>query len=400
MNNLLGTLDILRTFNMKPNFSELARSYGKARSTIKRYYENGGKKVITRKRESGFDFCKDEIIELFKNKGANKKGVYEYLKDKYKTLPSYSTFRNYTNLNDIKINKSLFPHVRYETQPGEQIQIDWKENLKMTSSNGEIFEFNIMTATLGYSRYHKFTYSRTKTTEDFIRCIIETANHLGGLPKHILTDNMSAIVSVKNGTKNKHPKIKQFERDLGIKIKLCKTRSPETKGKVESANRFLAWLVPYDGKFQDESELIEIIKKINNKVNQENNRSTNMPGVVLFKKEKEYLNPLPNKVMLESYIESVETKIVPQTLLVPYKGNGYSVPVKFINKRVKLIQIDNKLYIYFNTELIAIHEISNKKFNYDTNHYVEGLGYSIRNDNNDIEKIAKDNLALLDKIRS
>lgn len=118
-------------------------------------------------------------------------------------------------------------------------------------------------------------------------------------------------------------KIKQFEKDLGIKIRLCKTRSPETKGKVESANRFLSWLIPYDGKFKDESELIQIIEKINNKVNQENNKTTNMPGVVLFKKEKEYLNPLPNKVMLESYIESVETKIV------PYKGNGYSVPSKF-----------------------------------------------------------------------
>lgn len=79
MNNLLGTLDILRTFNMKPNYSELSRLYGKARSTIKRYYENGGKKVITRKRDSGFDFCKEEIIEHFKTKGASKKGIYEYL---------------------------------------------------------------------------------------------------------------------------------------------------------------------------------------------------------------------------------------------------------------------------------------------------------------------------------
>lgn len=71
MNNLLGTLDILRTFNMKPNYSELSRLYGKSRLTIKRYYENGGKKVITRKRDSGFDFCKEEIIEHFKTKGAS-----------------------------------------------------------------------------------------------------------------------------------------------------------------------------------------------------------------------------------------------------------------------------------------------------------------------------------------
>lgn len=271
--------------------------------------------------------------------------------------------------------------------------------MKLTSKYGEIFEFNVLTSTLGYSRYHKFVYSKTKTTEDFIRCVIDTLNSLGGSPKHILTDNMSAVVSITNGTKNKHQKIKQFERDLGIKIKLCKTRSPETKGKDESSNRFLAWLMPYDGEFEDEAELIEILNKINYKVNLENNQTTNIPPSVLFQKEKEYLDPLPNKILLDSYVENVDVQTVPQTLLVTYKGNGYSVPNKFINKRVKIIPIDNKLYIYYNTDLVIIHTITNKKFNYNESHYKEALGITIKNDNIDIEKIAKENLALLDNIR-
>ena len=145
---------------------------------------------------------------------------------------------------------------------------------------------------------------------------------------------------------------------MGTKIKLCKINSPQAKGKTESANRFLAWLKPYDGTFEDENELIEILKNINNKVNLEINQTTKIPPSLLFEKEKEYLDPLPNNVLLDSYVEFVDLQTVPPTLLVNYKGNGYSVPKKFINKRVKLIPIENKLYIYYNTDLLVIHELT------------------------------------------
>ncbi len=51
-------------------------------------------------------------------------------------------------------------------------------------------------------------------------------------------------------------------------------------------------------------------------------------------------------------------------MLINYKGSKYSVPKKYINKTLKLKEIDNKLYIYDNTELVVIHEISNKTINY------------------------------------
>ena len=228
----------------------------------------------------------------------------------------------------------------------------------MTSKYGETIDFNIFSATLGYSRFHLFIYSKSKTTEDFIRCTIESLKRLGGIPNHILTDNMTAIVSIKNGTKSKNYKIVQFEKDLGLKIKLCKVRSPQTKGKDESSNRFVSWLLPYDGKFENEADLINIINTINIQCNRQINRTTNIPPVSLFSKEKEYLSPLPNSILLDSYIEGVITQVVPSTLLVSYKGSGYSLPPQFINKRVKLVPIDNKLYIYYNDSLVTVHHLS------------------------------------------
>ena len=60
----------------------------------------------------------------------------------------------------------------------------------------------------------------------------------------------------------------------------------------------------------------------------------------------EHLKPLPNKLLMEEFIRNVSVQTVPQTLLVSHKGSGYSVPAKFIGKRVKIVPSGDKLYIY------------------------------------------------------
>ena len=158
--------------------------------------------------------------------------------------------------------------------------------------------------------------------------------------------------------------------------------------------------MPYDGKFKDEAELVQIIEHIQKRSNEHINRTTNMPPIKLFQKEKEYLSPLPNNLMIESYIEDVQTTTVNSTLLVSYKGSGYSVPTKYIGKRVKSIEIDNKLYIYYNNELIAVHDLNSKLFNYKKDHYIDALKERIKSKTDEeISDMAASNLALFDKIR-
>ena len=82
-----------------------------------------------------------------------------------------------------------------------------------------------------------------------------------------------------------------------------------------------------------------------------------------------------------------------------YNGSGYSTPKQFIGKRVKAVPIEDKLYIYHNTQLIAIHTITKQKFNYQDNHYIESLKESIPwKEKDDIEKMALENLNLFKKI--
>ena len=139
---------------------------------------------------SKYDKYEKEILEIMQEPEVSIMALYQYLIDKYGDVKfTYSGLKSFTLRKGIKRkNRTTEAHPRYETKPGEQLQIDWKEDIDMICSSGEVFNFIIFGATLGYSRQHVFIYSKTRTTEDFLRCTIDTFNKLGGLPKHIKTD--------------------------------------------------------------------------------------------------------------------------------------------------------------------------------------------------------------------
>ena len=225
---LIGELLIMKAHEIKPNFSELARAYGFDRATVRKYYNEGGLKVKERApKSSKYDPYKEEIKELMNKPGVTISALYHYLINKYQDIPfTYSGLKSYTlRLGYKKGQIKNVPHLRYETMPGEQLQVDWKEDLSIKTKNGEIIEFNIFSATLGYSRLHFFIYTKGKTEQDFLRCLITVLNKLGGKPRIVKTDNMSAIVSIHDNRRKKHSIIKQFETDTGIKINLCEVRS-------------------------------------------------------------------------------------------------------------------------------------------------------------------------------
>lgn len=395
--NMKGQLEIMKTLEIKPNFSELERAFGIERHTIKKYYDGYEGKPSIRSKPSKLDKYYEEIKSKITLCGINQMGLYQYLFNKDNNIGTYSNFKKYLSKHNLKPSKSSKVHLRYETSPGEQLQFDWKEDLKMISKQGEIFEFNIFSATLGYSRLHNFVYSKTKTREDVERCLMTTFKFINGVPKIMLTDNMKSVVDIIGDKRRVNSEFNQFAKDMGTTVSLCKPRSPQTKGKDETSNKFMTWLIPYNHEFEDEEDLIKIIENIRNKVNATVNQTTNIPPILLFEKEKEHLLPLPSNRIMMSYLVNVEkSKVYPDSLIY-YKGKRYSVNPKYINQYVQAKQIDNILYIYHNKQLIATHEINDKIINYSAEHYSEGLKLTMPyKEKGDIDKYTADNLKKLD----
>ena len=148
------------------------------------------------KRVSKYAIHKDDIERLLHHFYKHNR-AYEYIKNKYNYTDkefNYNGFKWYVNDEGLREQKKRKTHLRYETKPGDQLQIDWKEDIEIISRHGEVFKFNLFFSTLGYSRLHNWVYSVSRTTEDFIRCLIEVFNRIGGVTNKILTDNMAVII--------------------------------------------------------------------------------------------------------------------------------------------------------------------------------------------------------------
>jgi len=366
--------------------------------TVKKYYQGYRGKSSTREKRSVLDEYKEEIGEKLSIPGARYKSVYQYFKRKYGELGKYHNFVKYAKRHELKPNKTAKQvHPRFETSYGKQLQFDWKEDMKLNNRKGEVFEFNVLSATLSASRLHIFIYSKYKTREDTIRCLVEVFERLGGVTEEALTDNMSSIFNIRQ--KRFVPEFISFCKDFSIEAKHCRVNSPQTKGKDESANRLLNWLIPYNGEFDTEEELIDILAKITIDVNNEVNGTTGVPPSLLYSKEKEYLRPLPNKRIRDSYLLRDKQVVVGSDFLVYYQGSRYSVDPKFIGKKLTIKEQDHKLHLYNNNKLIAIHKLNQRVINYIPEHYFAGLRATMPyKTEEELVELAENNLALFDDL--
>lgn len=399
MNDALITqLNILKMADIKPNFSELARQYEMDRRTVKKYYDGYKGKPKHHNKPSKLDEHYDIIKTKLSLRGANVRAVYEYIKNEVDDkIGTYSNFNKYVKSKGLKPKKTPKGHPRYETKPGIQAQVDWKENITIHNRYGEPFTFQVFDYKLGYSRYPVFTYKLYKTRQDVFDCLITSFKATGGVPKEILFDNMSSVVTFEGNKRVVSNEVKAFANDFGFKLKFCKPRHPFTKGKVESVNRFLDWLIPYECEFETEEELIAILAKINKNVIKRVCDETGVPPILLFQKEKEYLQSLPSDEIIESYLPHDRQTTVRKDSMITYMKNRYSVPPEYIGKPVRFKISNDSLLIYHNTDLIAKHKLSDKKLNYHEEHYIELLsGYMQKEDA--IIALAQKNLKQMDTL--
>lgn len=402
--NMIGELNMYKEAGIKPNFSDIARRYGKDRHTVAAYWNAEGSDPGDRRadRKSAFSAHRDEIVEKAALPGVTKAGIYEFLAFKYpdEELPGYNALTAYMRKNGIVIGPPGGPdaHPRFETPPGLQLQFDWKEGLSLADANGEVFEFNVFAATLCWSRRHMFIYSRGKGTDDLLRCMYAVIATLGGVPLEWLTDNMSALVVMSGGRRKRIERVFSFAKDAGFEIKLCKVRTPQTKGKVESSNRFLGRLGAFQGGFVGEQGLVDVIAQIERSCNSEPNATTGMPPSVLFMEEKDALRPAGNMALLqESMGDVTQVAKVPATMLVSAHGESMSVPRRCIGRPARVVTLPGgSMDCYVDGELVAHHEHGAPA--YERAHYEEALEGKGWFGDSDIAAAAAANLELLGTI--
>ncbi|PID31048.1 MAG: IS21 family transposase, partial [Candidatus Cloacimonadota bacterium] len=142
-----------------------------------------------------------------------------------------------------------------------------------------------------------------------------------------------------------------------------------------------------------------IINNLTEQINREKNQTTNMEPIILLEKEKSFLLPFPSNEIIHSYLNKMKVVRVDKNALVYYKSKRYSVPSKFANKTLKLEEVEGKIYIYNNLDLVRIHKIDNRALNYNEYDYKEVLRSSMPyKSNSEIDEITRINLENLDSL--
>lgn len=386
-----------REVGLKLNYSELERKYGVNRKKIKKMHLGIDYKKINRERESVYDKYRDLIIEKLSIPGVTIAGIHRYLINNIDDTLKYNSLKHYVWKHKLKESTKTSEVMRFETDYGHQAQVDWKENVKLISRHGEILIVNIFVMILSASRRKYFEITLSKNQYILKNCIINAFEFFGGTTYEVLFDNMRTVADISNSEIHINTKFKKFADDLGFIPKLCKVRRPQTKGKVESQMKFLDDLKLYDNEFDSFDDLKNIVAKLQKTINNQISQAHNQIPNLVFLKEKEYLKPL-NVKFAKTLKSTLDTHKVSNESLISYKGNKYSVPIEFINKRVFIEPINDELYIYYNTSLIAIHQLSKNKLNYQTKHYKDIVRTYSSFDDDYLDDIVSNNLQNFDRI--
>lgn len=406
----LSDLKYLKRFmevnNMKVNKSAIARDLNVDRRTVEKYMD-GYVTQETRKRVSQFDQYSDVIEELLSETNIQqffyKRVLWQYLVDNHGLTGAQSSFRRYISQNakfDAYFKNRSFnttttsTSMRFETEPGEQAQLDWKESMAFTTSDGIELTINVFALVLSFSRFKVFRLSLTKDRSVLISFIVDAFECFGGVPKQMLTDNMKTVMDEAR-TQYKKGKVNaefaQFASDFGFEVFPCIAGRPNTKAKVEAPMKLLDEILAYNGRLTYE-ELNELVIRINERENAKLHPSTGRIPILHLKKEKDFLKALPHATIRNPYKFTNATVKVNQSSMITYKRNQYSVPMQYIGKRLTIQFYANLIHVYFNKKLVTIHDISTNNLNYHEKHYIEVTTSTIRKEHNDITNIAKENL--------
>ena len=388
------------------NKAELARRYGCDPRTIDRYLKIQSGELIPKKSsrlyQSKLDNYKGLIIDKVDTYGCTAMAVYKFILTKGYT-GKYSIVADFVKKHkEVESKKAT---IRFETNPGLQAQVDWKEDMTLINRDGEIFKINIFLMVLGYSRYKFLMITTDRSQETLFNCMIKAFEFFGGVPKEILFDNMKTVVDHSKSSFSKtvfNQKFEYFAKDIGFLPIACRAYRPQTKGKVESLAKLMDRLKAYNEEFYTWEDLTNIVSNFMDDVNNEHSQGSGEIPVVLYQKEKEYLLPSPNMNILNSYFSRQEEKTyrVNRESMINFEGRKYSVPTRYIGERMTVTTDDSgNLSIYYNNEFVICHQVSSKMYNYTVDTACDILKSDAMRGKTDAEILAfvKNNLLNMDR---
>jgi transposase len=226
----------------------IARAMGVSRNTVRRHLRGGeeaGVRKVPPKRVEKLDPFKGYIVDRLKAAAPDPipaSVLYGEIKGHGYTG---GATRVKQFVRGLRPAAKPDPVVRFETEPGLQMQADWA-----TIGRGAD-QLSVWIATLGWSRAAYVEFCDDERLETLIGCHENAFGAFGGVAREVLYDNVKTVVLERNaygrGVHRFHPGFLDYARHAGFLPRLCRPYRAKTKGKVERFIRYLkgSFWVPF-----------------------------------------------------------------------------------------------------------------------------------------------------------
>ena len=246
--------------------------------------------------------------------------------------------------------------VRFETPPGQQLQIDFGE--KVVRIGGRPVKVYLMTAVLGYSRRLYCRAFLAQRQDDWLEGLDGAFRLFGGLTEQVLCDNASPLVTSHDRPSGEvvwNPGFETFCRDRGLVAKACRPRRARTKGKIERGVGYVKHNALAGRSFDSFAGLESHLSTWQVEVADQRIHGTTRekPAVRFERDERAVLRPLPTRPL------SVRTRRLKRRVstdcFVDIDTIRYSVPYRHVRETVEVVVKEEDVEIWLRGTCIAKH---------------------------------------------
>ncbi len=295
------------------------------------------KPYIQKRLSDGLDNC---VVLLRELKHQGYVGSYTILKDYVKPF-------RLRNLSPATM--------RFETEPGEQAQVDWG-SVKYTTPDGRSHRLWVFVMVLGWSRAIYVEFVNHADVATFIRCHLNAFEALGGIPERCLYDNAKTVVLKRDedGTPQWNTRLLDFALRLGFEPTVCRPYRAQTKGKVENGVKYVKNNFWPSARFVDRDDLNHQAQEwISCVANVRIHGTTGERPVDRLESERKRLRPFPGWGKVAVFVR--EQRTVGRDGYVKWGRAYYGVPWQYAGKVVEIQCSGSMVEIWHGDTRIAVH---------------------------------------------
>jgi transposase len=247
--------------------------------------------------------------------------------------------------------------VRFETEPGRQMQSDWGEI--RTAIAGVETRVEFIVNQLGYSRRFHFWCTDSHDAEHTYEGIIRSFEYFGGVAREVLVDNQkTAVLEHRN---RQAPRFNERFLDLaglyGFLPRACRPYRARTKGKDERMVGYIKhhFFVRYRS-FESWAHLNQLAEQwLRDEADPRMHGTVKEVVLERFERERSHLQSLPATRFDTAY---KELRQVAWDGYVDVSGNRYTVPDRLAGRTVSVrITLEGLLEIFHEDQFVVSHQL-------------------------------------------